>query len=113
MKAGTENPKLKEEAYSLRVTRRRADYGGGHQGVLLRMKTLEQPCAAAGRRPSPPDIRLAGFEIRGFMNDVAAITGRSLIAQELDSMAHLKRTCTTSISRSIPAGGWSPRFIRN
>lgn len=65
VKAGTENPKLKEEAYSLRVTPgRRADYGGGHQGVLLRHEDAGAASSAPRRDDDHRRLRyrgLAGF----------------------------------------------------
>lgn len=95
VKAGTENPKLKEEAYSLRVTP-----GGAlimardTKGFYYGLKTLEQLLL---RRDGKTTIAACDivdwpdFEVRGFMNDV----GRNymplpLIAQELDSMGQLK-----------------------
>ena len=95
VKAGTENSKLKEEAYSLRVTP-----GGAlitamdTRGFYYGMKTLEQLLLRRGGTTTIAACDIVDwpdFEIRGFMNDV----GRNymplpLIARELDSMAQLK-----------------------
>ena len=95
VKTGTENSKLKEEAYSLRVT------SGGAlitamdtRGFYYGMKTLEQLLLRRGGTTTIAACDIVDwpdFEIRGFMNDV----GRNymplpLIARELDSMAQLK-----------------------
>lgn len=95
VKAGTENPKLKEEAYALRVTP-----GGAlitakdTKGFYYGMKTLEQLLLRRGGVTTIAACDIVDwpdFEVRGFMNDV----GRNymplpLIAQELDSMGQLK-----------------------
>ena len=95
VKAGTENPKLKEEAYSLRVTPGGALITAADtRGFYYGMKTLEQLLLRRGGTTTIAACDIVDwpdFEIRGFMNDV----GRNymplpLIAQELDSMAQLK-----------------------
>ncbi len=95
VKAKTDKPKLKDEAYSLTVSPKGVLITAKDTtGFFYGMKTLEQLILRRGGKTTVAACQIIDwpdFEVRGFMNDV----GRNympleLIKKEIDSMAQMK-----------------------